>query len=54
MNIGAVELATKRVYRPDIDGLRALSILLVVAFHAGWDRFAGGYVGVDVFFVLSF
>lgn len=40
-------------FRADIDGLRALSILLVVAFHAGLDRFGGGYVGVDVFFVLS-
>lgn len=40
-------------YRPDIDGLRAVSILLVVAFHAGVARFSGGYVGVDVFFVLS-
>jgi peptidoglycan/LPS O-acetylase OafA/YrhL len=45
--------AGERSYRTDIDGLRALSILLVVAFHAGWDRFSGGYVGVDVFFVLS-
>jgi peptidoglycan/LPS O-acetylase OafA/YrhL len=43
----------ERSYRTDIDGLRALSILLVVAFHAGWERFGGGYVGVDVFFVLS-
>ena len=40
-------------YRPDIDGLRAVSILLVVGFHAGFDALAGGYVGVDVFFVIS-
>jgi peptidoglycan/LPS O-acetylase OafA/YrhL len=40
-------------HRDDIDGLRAVSVLLVVAFHAGVTRFAGGYVGVDVFFVLS-
>jgi peptidoglycan/LPS O-acetylase OafA/YrhL len=40
-------------YRPDIDGLRALAILPVVGFHAfpGW--FPGGFVGVDVFFVIS-
>jgi peptidoglycan/LPS O-acetylase OafA/YrhL len=40
-------------HRDDIDGLRAVSVLLVVAFHAGLSSFAGGYVGVDVFFVLS-
>lgn len=40
-------------YRPDIDGLRALSIVLVVAFHAGVSGVGGGYVGVDVFFVVS-
>ncbi len=40
-------------YRADIDGLRALSILLVVAFHAGLTSFGGGFVGVDVFFVIS-
>lgn len=42
-----------RTYRADVDGLRAVSIGLVVAFHAGVDALAGGYVGVDVFFVLS-
>ncbi len=40
-------------YRPDIEGLRAVAILLVVAAHAGVPWLAGGFVGVDVFFVLS-
>src|SRR4051812_32324404 len=40
-------------FRPDIEGLRGAAILLVVAFHAGLSWVAGGYVGVDIFFVLS-
>jgi len=40
-------------FRTDIEGLRGVAILLVVAFHAGVSWLAGGYVGVDVFFVLS-
>lgn len=41
------------VYRPDIDGLRAVAILSVVAFHAFPFSLRGGFVGVDVFFVIS-
>ncbi len=40
-------------YRPDIDGLRAVAILPVIFFHSGMPGFTGGYVGVDVFFVIS-
>ena len=40
-------------FRPDVEGLRAVAILLVVAYHVGVPGFSGGYVGVDVFFVLS-
>ncbi len=40
-------------YRADIDGLRAISVIAVIIFHSGFDFLAGGYVGVDVFFVIS-
>ncbi|HXE87179.1 MAG TPA: acyltransferase, partial [Hyphomicrobiaceae bacterium] len=40
-------------YRPEIDGLRALAVAPVILFHAGFPMFQGGYVGVDVFFVIS-
>ncbi|MCX4744555.1 SGNH hydrolase domain-containing protein [Kitasatospora sp. NBC_01287] len=40
-------------FRPDIEGLRAVALLAVLGFHAGVPHLAGGFVGVDVFFVIS-
>ena len=40
-------------YRAEIDGLRALAVVPVILFHAGFELFSGGFVGVDVFFVIS-
>ena len=40
-------------YRSEIDGLRALAVIPVILYHAGSKLFSGGYVGVDVFFVIS-
>ncbi|PCI17538.1 MAG: hypothetical protein COB62_07460 [Piscirickettsiaceae bacterium] len=40
-------------YRKDIDGLRAVAVISVILFHSGVTLFSGGYVGVDVFFVIS-
>jgi peptidoglycan/LPS O-acetylase OafA/YrhL len=44
---------TELRYRPDVDGLRALAIVPVVLYHYGFWPFTGGFVGVDVFFVIS-
>lgn len=40
-------------YRSEIDGLRAVAVIPVILFHAGFSVFSGGYIGVDIFFVIS-
>src|ERR1700745_2931675 len=41
------------IHRLEIDGLRALAVLPVILFHAGYEILTGGFLGVDVFFVIS-
>ncbi len=48
-----VKVPNLKGYRPEIDGLRAVAVLLVIFFHYQFSIFGGGYVGVDVFFVIS-
>src|SRR5215475_6249417 len=47
------EAEAGRRFRPDIEGMRAIAIVSVLLCHAGVPFLAGGYVGVDVFFVIS-
>jgi peptidoglycan/LPS O-acetylase OafA/YrhL len=46
-------LPSEERYRPDVDGLRAIAVMLVVNFHGFPDALPGGFIGVDIFFVIS-
>ncbi|WP_281855789.1 acyltransferase family protein, partial [Acetobacter pasteurianus] len=56
MNIGSIsfsETVKKFSYRKDIDGIRAIAILMVIINHLNTKWLPGGYLGVDIFFVIS-
>ena len=51
--INMVSSISRIKYRKDINGLRAIAVISVVLYHAGYESFSGGWLGVDMFFVIS-
>ncbi len=51
--LGSAARAGDSAYRPEVDGLRCVAVVAVILYHAGIGPFPGGYVGVDIFFVIS-
>ena len=50
---GRLDTSAVAAHRHDVDGLRAVAVLAILAFHLDVAGFGGGFVGVDVFFVIS-
>lgn len=53
IKVADLKQANSLNYRPEIDGLRFIAITIVLFFHVGFSDWAGGFTGVDIFFVLS-
>ena len=53
INIEGSKSSIKSLYRPEIDGLRAFAVVAVIVNHFNKDILPGGYLGVDIFFVIS-
>ncbi|WP_407208763.1 acyltransferase family protein [Citrobacter sedlakii] len=51
--LSETQKTASRFYQPDVDGLRTVAVLLVLLFHVGFSSIGGGFVGVDIFFVIS-